>query len=614
MKRYWALPVGVLVCLFAFTLAASSFGGIELGSVNAPRPGYVAVTAFWALLGSFAAILLALFLLATVLDSPRHIDRLVEQWNALDERYFTVAACAAAFIIPVLLRFLVLHNAPVTDDEGAYRFAAQLMASGRLWVESPPMKLFFDQNFIVNDGRMYAVYFPGWPALLALGELIHAPALVNPTLSALTVIPLTAILTPVAGRAWAGVGILLFLSAPFVQIGAATDLSHTSCLATLTWALALCLRLWSGTRTRRDYASFAFALALAFCIRPHVAAALGVPMVIAAMMTLSGRSASEKRRAALAFLAPAALMAIAFLAILWMQNGSPFTVGYEAYRRYAIANDFRFTGFWPSQFTSVGGFDVSIGGGLARTAAGIYRLNFDLFGWPSSFVFLLFAAFSVAGATRLIWTILGTFLILAFAESDWGVDTFGPVHAFESALPLIVLTVVGVQRLTVFLQGRPSSGRMPWQWQALPMALLVSLVMTAWMGFIPLRLEVIDRVSRHVSSALTAPEREGAHHAVVFAPWPFAPLCADDVPDHFVAFRPVNDPDLENDVIWANHIDVEQDRALAARLGGRTPYLLRWTAQCRPELVRLDRVSATDIPPGPIRRSEWTRPKKASAP
>jgi hypothetical protein len=602
--RYWPLPVAAAVCLFAFG-ATSFIYDLELGSLNLPRPGYLAVTGVWSFLGSLAVFFVSWFLFV-VFDSERQVRQIVDRWDRISDRRFLIAACGAAFAIPMFLRFAVLNNAPVTDDEAAYRFAAQLLATGRLWVESPPMKLFFDQNFMINDGRLYAVYFPGWPAILALGELAGAPALVNPTVSALTVIPLTQILTRLAGRGWSKIGILVFLSAPFIQIAAATDLSHTSCLAALAWALAMCLRILANEARWPHYAAFAAAFALAFCIRPHVALGLGLPMLFVVARALLMASAGDRWRRVVAFVMPASVIAVLFLATLWAQNGSPFRVGYHQYMNYAIENGLRFTTFEPSDMQTVAGFEFSIPLGVIRTAAGLYRLNFDLFGWPSSLAFALLSLLSVAGPLRLLLCgMSGTLLFTLLFQQDWGIDTFGPVHGFELSLPILVLTVLGAQSLTGFLQRCESPAGGGRRWRMLPATVLVSCVLTAWMGFIQVRLNAIQRITQHINQALEAPTRAGVSQAVVFAPWLFAAPCGD-APRHWVFFRPVNDPDFRNDVIWANHIDYNQDRTLATRLG-RAPYLLRWTQACRVELLHLDRVSRDQVPPGAVRKEELSQ-------
>jgi hypothetical protein len=54
-----------------------------------------------------------------------------------------------------------------------------------------------------------------------------------------------------------------------------------------------------------------------------------------------------------------------------------------------------------------------------------------------------------------------------------------------------------------------------------------------------------------------------------------------------VFFHPVNDPDLRNDVLWANHVDIRSDRRLVETLPGRTGYVLTWAPECDVTLVPL---------------------------
>jgi hypothetical protein len=134
---------------------------------------------------------------------------------------------------------------------------------------------------------------------------------------------------------------------------------------------------------------------------------------------------------------------------------------------------------------------------------------------------------------------------------------------------------------------------------ALPGSLLLSLIVCAWIGFVPVRLRAIRQITATVNEPLLAPERAGLHNAIVFAPLPFAPPCGS--PRHFVLFRPVNDPDLRNDILWVNHIDLESDRRLAATIPGRSGYVMQWNDNCRVTLTPIATAKEADIPRGRIR-------------
>ena len=585
------LFAGVVLALAAFHLLGFVFldgFALDLGSLNFPSPRYISFVELWTVCGTASALLLALAL-SEHASSTDWIGRSIAWWTALPGRWFLAGSCATAVLIPLLIRVWLLKGAPLADDEGAYRFAAQLLASGRLWVASPPLKLFFDQNFMINDGRLYPAYFLGWPALRVVGVWLHAPILVNPILSALTVPPLTQLLNRLAGREWVKSGVVLFLSSPFIQVAASTELSHTACLMALASCLALYFRTEDADASWRHHAGFAFFAALAFCIRPQAAVPLGLPVVASWGFRVWGMPPAARVRPVLAFVGPAAFLAALFLGALWAQNGSLWLTGYARYGRYLVENDFRFTMFEPSILTTVTGFDFSdIPMALGRTLGGIVRLNFDLFGWPSSLVLLALALRGASRQVRLLWSMVGSYVVLMLFQHDWGIDTFGPIHAFEPALAILVLTMVGARNLGRKLTEQRTSDLAPQgrEGPVLAACLVVSLTIAACLGFTPIRLEGVRQIAKHINVALRAPERAGLHRAVIFAPMPLTPPCKG-VPAHFVFFHPTNDPDLQNDILWVNHVSDRDDLRFVETLPGRTGYVLQWTPSCDVRLLPL---------------------------
>ena len=297
------------------------------------------------------------------------------------------------------------------------------------------------------------------------------------------------------------------------------------------------LRTRGDTTLARYHAGLALSFAIAFCIRPQSALPLGLPILIAWWLSLRHFDSRERLRTTLAFGLPAAVLAVLFIGYWWAQTGSPFLVGYVRYGQYLFDNDFRFTTFAPQDVSAVPGFDFShVGTAIARSAAGMLRLNFDLFGWPASFAFLLWAT-PVLGPARLLWAMTGVFLLLRVFQRDWGVDTFGPLHAFELSLPILILSIVGASNWAHRLTTAQARSRDPasWRWAAFSPALLVALMATAWTGFIPVRFAAIHQIAAHLNVALEAPKKAGLDAAVIFSPWPFAPPCGGS-PNHFVFF------------------------------------------------------------------------------
>jgi len=170
---------------------------------------------------------------------------------------------------------------------------------------------------------------------------------------------------------------------------------------------------------------------------------------------------------------------------------------------------------------------------------------------------------------RVLWAMAGSSLLFQLFQRDWGIDTFGPVHAFELALPILCLTIAGARHLGDLQIARGFSA-----------ALLAALILTAWTGFVPVRLRAVRQIAAHINVALQAPQKAGLTRAIVFAPVPFTTMCGG-TPAHFVFFRPTNDPDLRNDILWVNDLGLEENRRFVAAMGGDRPgYVLRWTPNC----------------------------------
>jgi hypothetical protein len=70
------------------------------------------------------------------------------------------------------------------------------------------------------------------------------------------------------------------------------------------------------------------------------------------------------------------------------------------------------------------------------------------------------------------------------------------------------------------------------------------------------------------------------------------------VPYHFVLFRPVNDPDLKNDILWVNHVDMASDAQFMQTMPGRSGYVLDWTQDCNVSLRPLASFGPGELAPG----------------
>ncbi|MCH2172512.1 glycosyltransferase family 39 protein [Myxococcota bacterium] len=593
MKGAWGIVWPGLVALLvlaSFHAVGVRYAGdfsLDLGSLRFPRPGMLRFMAVWTFFSALASIPLGLCLARL---SSRLSGSVASKGEVVD-RFVLVLGAGMAFLVPLAIRFLVLDNGPLTDDESAYRFMGELLASGRLSVESPEHPEFFSRGFMINDGRLYSQYFVGWPALLAVGEWFGAAAAMNAVCASLTAVAAFRVAQRLAGSAVARWVLLVYVTSPMSMIAAATDLSHTSCVMALAWMTWFSLRTGGGDARARDFAGVAIAFGLAFFIRPLAALGVGAPFLVVVAARLLGPLGS--RTNLLAFAAPALALAGMFFAVNHIQNGSWWTTSYQQMVSYSEESSYLYSGM--SRGFMLAGGDVPAPSwdwdrALANTGNGLFRLNIALFGWP---FFLLFAVLSIGmKESRILWASFGSFLLFHLFLDHAGIDSFGPVYFMELSWPVLILSGLGLAEATRRLgSGFPDSVL-----SRLPVGILMAFVAVSTVGYVPIRLGALEKISERTTSPRDTVGALAVGRVVVFAQRPFVASCMG--PRGHVLWRPNNDPDLENDVLWVNHLDVQRDQALMKSFPGRTGYVMLWTRDCRVELLALSELEAGDVPPG----------------
>lgn len=148
-------------------------------------------------------------------------------------------------VCSLTIAHVVLQDSIVSSDEWSYLVQAHIFSQGRLAVPSPVHREFFDHVHIVNNGRYYSKYPPGWPGFLALGVWSGVPRLVNPLLGAGTLLLLYAIgkqlYTPQVGLLAA----LGALASPYFLFNTASYFAHTASLFCVALLLFLLIQGWN---------------------------------------------------------------------------------------------------------------------------------------------------------------------------------------------------------------------------------------------------------------------------------------------------------------------------------------------------------------------------------
>lgn len=458
-----------------------------------------------------------------------------------------VVFCASAlsFLLVTLVRFGLLKDAAISDDEHAYAFMGQLFASGRIYVPSlpPALRPFLDNQFIVNNGKMYGIYFPGHPAALAIGERLHVMGWV-PAVSAALTIPLAfGIARRLFGQRAAILTLLLLLASPYFLFPSATLLAHSTAAVFLMAFVYAVLRLRETPDVIRWWVVAGVALSWATLTRPFSGPIFAVPWLV----WLAGNLWPRRNGRVMAGIAAFCLIGVTALGLLlayqYALSGSPFVSGYQTFSRMhhwgliGRALDAR------APLPSIHELMFTLG-----------RINFWLFGWPVSFLFILFCNRNTGG--RQLLTGVVYVLLLYAAISAATIHPVGPVHYSELAVPLVILSASGLERLVGIARGTTMPGGMARVVVTAPVAAILCALVT----YLP-----VYGGSLRASADLTrAPDdmlaTQGVTRALVFVHTLPALYIS---PYSWAYYRRNNHPDLTDPILYVNYVSPERNREFA---------------------------------------------------
>lgn len=251
--------------------------------------------------------------------------------NVLARRIVLIVLFIAALAGTLTAHFVIMKDYPVITDEFSYVFQSELLADGKLYAQSPPMKDFFQTMNIINDGKWYSKYTVGWPLLLALGKLLGVRFAVGSVCVAISVVLLFLIGEKLVSPGVGMTASLFALFSPYVFLLGATFYPHAAA------GLFALLTLYNLIKTFEDN-SYLYPLAtgLSFSflmlIRPADSAIVFFSLVPFAVYSLYQ---SSDLKASLKKFLPAVIPIVLCLGILLtvnrVQTGNFFTFAFLKY-------------------------------------------------------------------------------------------------------------------------------------------------------------------------------------------------------------------------------------------------------------------------------------------
>jgi hypothetical protein len=455
-----------------------------------------------------------------------------------------VCASALTFLLITLVRYGLLKDAAISDDEYTYAFMGQLFASGRIYVPSlpPSLRPFLDNQFIVNTGKMYGIYFPGHPTALAIGERLHAMTWV-PTVSATLTVPLAfGVARRIFGLRTALLTLPLLLVSPYFLFPSATLLSHSTAAVLLMAFVYSALRLRERPDALRWWIAAGVALSWATLTRPFSAPFFAAPWLISLGMDLWRRRTGRAMAGVTVFCLIGATALGLLLAYQYALSGSPFISGYQTFSRMhhwgLIGKALEAMPPLPS---------------IHELMFTLARMNFWLFGWPASLLLVLFFRRTTDGL-RLFGSVAAVLLVYG-AISAATIHPVGPVHYSELAVSLVILSASGLERLIELGRGASvwaGAGRGA---ATMPLAATLCALVT----FYP----VYGGFLRASADLTRAPyellAERGIDRALVFVHSLPALYVS---PYSWAYYRRNNSPDLTDPILFVNYLGPEKNKEL----------------------------------------------------
>lgn len=218
----------------------------------------------------------------------------VPRW-ALDVIVFTIALISCHFMTQA-----AFHALPQVQDEIAYDWLARHLAVFDAVPASHPLGEHFRIRFLVDDGRTYPLFQPGWPALLAVFHRLHLTSWAPAFASALWAVSCARLADRLYGRLAAVFAAAVLVCSPFYLFLGGAYFAHPLAAALVAFTLERWIAVFDRATAAPENegsilrAASAAGIAFAWLIvtRGQIAVATLVPLTL--VTVLRGRALLAK--------------------------------------------------------------------------------------------------------------------------------------------------------------------------------------------------------------------------------------------------------------------------------------------------------------------------------
>ena len=460
------------------------------------------------------------------------------------------------FLFASLYNIYIFKRVPHIHDEMVYLFQARIFLTGHAYANSPCAPASFDFPHMINNGKWYSIYPPGFPFLLMIGLLLKAPFLVNPIFGALSILVFFLLGKELYDRRTGALAAVLGSLSPWLLLMSSTMMSHTTSMFFNSVFLLFILK--SIKTPKLLYGLLAgSALGIAFLIRPYNAAVFSLAFLVYYLFT-SVRDVPNRAKNIAGLIISGALFVGILLAYNQTTNGNPFKMGYIAHYGKSYSVIFGRPATQSYDYTPLVG-TLQIGKNLVA-------INSYLFGWPLSSLWLiiplLWAMKKRPDERKRALLLSSGFLVMIVGfYFFWGSFIFLGARMFFDSLPiLLLLSARGLRETLPLLRSLFNKfPRMPWK--GVVTSTLALFTIYAFVIRFPRWIRPSNSdwyylrydndmagASAHIRNTVAS---MGVHNAIIIMKFLYAPLPGFPTGWWGSGFM-FNTPHLDGDIIFAN--------------------------------------------------------------
>lgn len=327
---------------------------------------------------------------------------------------------------------ITLRDFPNSGDEYAYLVSAKIFSEGKLSVPSHKLNDFFNFWHIINDGKYYGKYPPGWPLILSLGVLLNVPWIINPLIGLLTMVLIYLIARENFSKDTALFAIFLTLFNAFFIFNSASYFSHASAMFFIALFVYFYFRYLDNASENLNYVFMGIAGGFALLIRPYTAMASLLPFGLHFLYrSIRSQELRKSIKGVLLAVLFFGLFISAYLGYNYAQTGDPFLQPYMKYHNQkdivpSVGRDL--PGMMKNQF---------------------FRAISELHKWlPFLLVIISIHLFSDKSKKKTLLLLLFASLFIFHFLIGFSVgNAYGPRYNYESSFALFILAAFSLDKL-----------------------------------------------------------------------------------------------------------------------------------------------------------------------